>query len=160
MLPTNKAISRLGVAYVRKVCAHAHVGFTEESADEDHLAVDGAIRTRGASTPVQIKATTTKSIKKVAGTFKVDVDPDWVEKWRQNINPTYLILVLLAKKSSSWVVYDPTATTVPGFAIWERVDTLAEGTTSLTMDRAQRFTPLTINDWTEILQAGYGPVSA
>jgi hypothetical protein len=53
-LTPNGAKARFGVAYLRAICSHAGVGFTETSADEDVLAIDGSIEFELGSVRVQV----------------------------------------------------------------------------------------------------------
>jgi hypothetical protein len=53
----NARKARYGVAYFRTICAQAGVSFTETSADEDNMAVDGLVSFARSSSRVQLKCT-------------------------------------------------------------------------------------------------------
>jgi hypothetical protein len=153
--PTT-AIGRFGVAYVRKVCAHAHVGFSESDPDEDVLAIDADIKYRAASTRVQIKTTTKYSLTDGAEVLSLALEPAWVLKWRENINPAYLILVLVSKGVDSWVAYNGDHTLTNAFALWARIDNIAADADHLAIKRSDRFTVGTVGAWHHALYEGYG----
>lgn len=157
ILDYTQAIGRFGVAYVTKVCAHAHIGFDHTSADEDALAVDGAINYPEAALRVQVKATTKYSLSKQTGELTFPIEDAWREKWRINVNPTYLILVLLDGDKVNWLNFEDNRTVAGAYALWSRIDTLPEDATSVTMDRSRRFTTKTVSAWHEDLLSAYRP---
>src|SRR4051812_2064570 len=116
-LDPNRAIGRYGVAYVRKVCAHAHIGFDETSPDEDVLALDGQINFSATPVRVQIKTTTQWSLTSARGELLLPIQADWARKWRAQINPTFLIAVLLAKDIDSWSAYESSETRLGAYAL-------------------------------------------
>lgn len=156
-LSSSDAVGRFAVAYVRKVCAHAHVGFEETSPGEDVLALDGKIACSGLDFRVQIKGTTGASLKMQAGTLSYAIEEKWREKWRQNLLPTYFIYVLLEKPAQSWLQYDPTNTLAGAYALWSRIDNLSPTATHVVFDRTDRFTAKTVGAWHDgVLVAGFG----
>lgn len=154
-LPLETAIGRFGVTYVRKVCAQAHVGFSENDPDEDVLAVDGAIALAPALTRVQVKTSTHYSLRANQGTISLKITPAWREKWRVNLHPAYLILVLLERNIGNWFRYGNTDTLAGAYALWTRIDNLPASATHVYLNRTQRFTAQTVRDWSDYLYSGY-----
>lgn len=159
-LGANTAIGRFGAAYVRKICSHAHVGFVENAADEDVLAIDAEIQFAPVSTRIQIKTSTQYSLSKQSGLINMPLKSEWVAKWRDNIHPAYLVLVLLDQEVSSWTVYNDDHTFTNAYALWARVDTLPAEADHLALDRRNRFTPSTVGAWHDYLLGGYGEGSS
>lgn len=155
-LDLSGAIGRYGVSYVRKVCAHAHVPFGENSADEDIFALDGDIKYLEGSIRVQIKGTTQWSLKNGRESLYFPIEDEWREKWRRQINPAYLVVVLLARDELDWVRYEEQFTVLNSYALWSRIDGIDEGTTSVELKRTRRFTAETIDDWHSTLISEYG----
>ncbi|WP_165036505.1 DUF4365 domain-containing protein [Candidatus Protofrankia californiensis] len=104
-LDLSGAIGRYGVSYVRKVCAHAHIPFSENSPDEDIFALDGEIKFIEGSIRVQIKGTTQWTLNGGRSTLAFPVGEDWRKKWRMQHNPAFLIVVLLKREEIDWISY-------------------------------------------------------
>lgn len=150
------AVGRYAVAYVRKVCSQAHIGFSESSPGEDVLAIDGRIEFPRLDVRVQIKGSTHYSMQKPEGVISVAIEDKWREKWRRNGQPTYFIFVLMESEVDLWFRYDPSNTLAGAYALWERIDNLAPDATHVTFDRTRRFTVQTVGAWNEDLNKGYG----
>lgn len=159
-LDKSAAVGRYAVAYVRKVCAQAHIGFMETSPGEDVLAVDGLITYQSVDVRVQIKGSTKPSLVVPNGKLRFAIEPKWREKWRLNVNPTYLIYVLMERQVEAWFQYDPTSTTAGAYALWTRIDNMAGDVTEVEFNRSQRFTSATVSTWSEAVLNGYGEVGA
>lgn len=156
-LDLSAAVGRYAVAYVREVCAQAHVGFKETSAGEDLLAVDGSIEYPALDLRVQIKGSTTPSLAPQAGTLNFAIKDSWREKWQRNALPTYFIYVLMEKDIKAWFEYERTNTQAGAYALWSRVDNLSGTATHVEFDRTQRFKSDTVGAWYEgVYMSGYG----
>jgi hypothetical protein len=150
------AVGRNAVAYVRKVCAQAHIGFNETSAGEDFLAIDGTIEYPEQSVRVQIKGTTTRSLT-ATGDLSMLIEDTWRRKWQRNKGATYMIWVLMSRDIDTWFSYQECDTLASSFALWARVDQLPETATHINFDRTVRFTPATIGAWgRQLNEAGFG----
>lgn len=150
------AIGRYGVAYVAKVCAQAHVGFSETGPGQDVLAIDGRLEFAPLDVRVQIKGTTQYSLQRQDGLISFPIEEGWRNKWRQNQGPAYFILVLLEHEVEEWFVYDECTTLAGAYALWARIDNIPADATHLHLDRRQRFTAETVSAWNDDLYAGYG----
>ncbi|MEV0803450.1 DUF4365 domain-containing protein [Kribbella sp. NPDC050281] len=155
-LNLSAAVGRYAVAYVRKVCSQAHIGFTEPPSGEDVLAIDGWLSYHSFDVRVQIKGSTHYSLQKGHGLISFGIEEKWRQKWRRNGQPTYFILVLMEKEVDQWFQYDPCATLAGAYALWARIDNLDPDATSVALDRAQRFTVQTVGAWHDDLNKGYG----
>jgi len=155
-LDLSAAVGRYAVAYVRKVCAQAHIGFVETSAGEDVIAVDGLIQYPSADLRVQIKGSTGPSLQVQNGQLSFAVEEAWRKKWRRNGLPTYFIYVLMEHDIAAWFAYNPSDTLAGAYALWARVDDLADDATHVFFDRADRFTAETVGAWFQDLNVGYG----
>jgi hypothetical protein len=155
-LDVSNAIGRLGVAYVRKVCAHAHIGFTETSPQEDVLGLDGHVDYDAGTVRLQVKATTRWAVAGSRETLRLTLDSGWAEKWSRQKTPAFLVAVLLGRDVSSWVTYDIGETRVAACALWVRIDGTPADATHIDLHRGQRFTVETINDWGSIVYGSVG----
>jgi hypothetical protein len=145
-LSPNGAKARFGAAYMRAICSHAGVGFTETSIDEDVLAVDGKIEFAMGDARVQIKCT---------GHFRINggetatwpADEAWWQKWHKSKVPVYFVLVMVDPDiQQSWLDHLVDATVCRSAAFWVRVDQMSEGP-SITVPKTQRLTAATLADW-------------
>lgn len=151
------AVGRFAVAYVRKVCAQAHIGFIETAPGEDVLAIDGVIQYPKVDVRVQIKGSTQPSLAPQTGTLSFAIESKWREKWARNGSPTYFIYVLMEREINSWFEYEQTNTLAGAYALWTRIDNLSEMATHVEFDRTQRFTADTVGAWYQaIYTTGYG----
>ncbi len=157
-LDLGAAVGRYAVAYVRKVCAQAHIGFVETSAGEDVLAIDGLIQYPYADVRIQIKGSTGPSLTPQQGQLSFAIEDKWREKWERNGLPTYFIYVLMERDVPDWFQYDPSYTLAGAYALWARIDRLPSDATHVIFDRAERFTAATVSDWYQTLLDGYGRV--
>lgn len=148
--------ARYGVAYVQNVAAQFGVGFKETSPDEDFLAVDGTLGFRPAEVRVQIKCTT-QPFSVTTGELRWPVKAAWVEKWRDNIHPAYLIVVRVGQDPALWAEFDQDDVTLHrSAAYWTRIDNIpGQQVSSVAVPRANRFTPETVRDWNNELYGGY-----
>jgi hypothetical protein len=152
------AVGRYAVAYVRKVCSQAHIGFSETSPGEDVLAIDGRIEYPVLDVRVQIKGSTHYSMQKQAGTISVEIEEKWRDKWGRNGSPTYFIFVLMESEVDLWFRYDASNTLAGAYALWARIDNLPPEASHVVLDRTQRFTAETVGAWNQYLNKGYGEV--
>ena len=157
-LNLSDAVGRYAMAYVRKVCAQAHVGFSETSPGEDVLAIDGRIEYYTVDVRIQVKGSTKYSTHKTAGLIRVAVKDEWRRKWRKNGQPTYFIFVLMERQVAKWFEYFPGTTMAGAVAYWARIDNLPKSATHIVVDRRHRFTKATVRGWGKDIQQGYGEV--
>lgn len=157
VLPAGSARQgRYGVAYVQNVCAQFGIAFKETSVDEDFLAVDGTLGFRLAEVRVQIKCTT-RPFAVTTGELRWPVKQEWVNNWRENLNPAYLIVVQVGQDPALWADFDRDDVTLHrAAAYWTRIDNLpGEHVAGVAVPRANRFTPETVRDWNNALYGGY-----
>lgn len=155
-LDLSNAIGRFGLAFTRKICAQAHIGFDEGSPGEDMLALDGAIKYAIADVRVQIKATTRWSLSDTGGPLHLPIEPGWAAKWEMQVNPTFLIAVLMDRTISNWSLPAGGGTHLDAHALWARIDGIDPSSTYVELDRKNRFTSSTIAEWGKLLYQSYG----
>jgi hypothetical protein len=144
-LSANLRKSRMGVAYVRNVCAQAGVGFAETSPDEDAIAVDGLITFRQLEVRVQIKCTSRLALDAESASWPVE--PRWVEKWTESWLPVFLILVIVDPQEQFWLEHHTDHTRLRVAAYWCQVNELRPGGQTLQVPKANRLTRETFFAW-------------
>lgn len=151
---------RFGVAYVRAVTASAGVGFSENSADEDVIGVDGRIEYTTTDVRLQVKATAASQFNQ-AGEIRIPVKPWHWAIWAGNKNPVYGVLVVLedCPDDSQWMDTSiDDVTHVPAAAYWARLNgpNVTQTSGGIVFPRSQRFTVDTVRMIFEDLEGGYG----
>lgn len=155
-LSLNGAKARFGVAYLRAVCAHAAVGFTETTIDEDALAIDGHVNFALAAVPVQVKCT---------GQFRINSGPtatwpakaEWWEKWHRSGVPVYFVLVVTdPDNQAAWLQHHDEGTLHRAAAFWVRVDNMSVAS-GITVPKSQRLTSDTLHQWESDLAVRFRP---
>lgn len=145
-LSTRGSKARFGVAYLRAICSHAGVGFTETSIDEDVLAIDGKIEFDIAEARVQVKCTGQFRIKG-GETASWPTESSWWQKWRKSKIPVYFILLVVdPDRQPQWLDHRDDGTLYRAAAFWVRVDRMSEGT-SIKVPKEQRLTAETLSEW-------------
>lgn len=155
-LTPNGCKARFGAAYVRAICSHAGVGFTENSPDEDVLAVDGKVELAEGYVRVQIKCTGQYRI--VGGkTASWPAEQNWWDKWQQSRIPVYLILVMVDPDDQlQWLEHRDDGTLNRAAAFWVRVDKMPSGS-AIAVPKTQRLFASTLAEWSTDLLACYVP---
>ena len=143
-LDDSQRKARYGVTYLRNICAQAGVGFEETSPGEDVLAVDCEVQFAESSVRVQVKCTSGLTIK--GKTKSVDLDADWIQKWKLSINPVYIVIVIVPRDSTAWIEHSDEGTMHKTAAFWARVDFGATAP-SISIPRDQRLTVDTMKVW-------------
>lgn len=148
--------ARYGVSYVRALCAHAGLSFTETSPDEDVLAVDGDLKFAEASVGLQVKCT---SQFKLAGrTASWRADPGWIRQWTRSRLPVYFVLVIVPSDKELWLAHSNRGTQLQQTAAyWLRVDD-QPFTQSLSIPKTQRLTIDTFSEWHNDVIASFASV--
>lgn len=154
-LDYTAAISRFGVAYVRNVCAHAHIGFSETSPTEDALALDGTLDFDSVGIRIQVKATTKWQLTSRAKTLVFPIEPEWREKWLKQRNPAFIVVILVSKEIPAWISHGTGSTRLAAYALWARIDKIDPNATSVTLSKSQRFTASTLGEWAQMIDALY-----
>ena len=149
----EKRKSRYGVAYVRSICAHAGVSFSETEIDEDVQAIDAEIRFPILSSRIQIKCTSKFSIGGHSATM--ELDPKWVKKWSSSIAPIYFIVVIVPKRIPNWVEHLDESTSHKTAAFWARFDA-AVHIDRIQIPKSQRLTVETIHEWNAQISRQFG----
>ena len=154
-LSPNGSKARFGAAYVRAVCSHAGVGFTETTIDEDVLAVDGQVDFAISPARVQIKCT---------GKFRISggktatwgAEESWFGKWNQSMIPVYFVLVVVDPDNQlTWLHHQDDGTLHTAAAFWVRVDQLSDQS-RITVPKSQRLTADTLTIWASEVSASFG----
>ena len=155
-LGPNGAKARFGAAYLRAICSHAGVGFTETSIDEDVLAIDGKIEFAVGDARVQLKCT---------GQFRINggetaswpAEEEWWTKWHKSKIPVYFIIIMVDPDDQCrWLDHLEDATLCRAVAFWVRVDRMAKSQ-SVTVPKSQRLTADTLSEWAADVDASFGP---
>lgn len=155
-LTANGAKARFGVAYLRAVCSHAGVGFTEVSVDEDVLAIDGMINFSLAEVRVQVKCTGQFRING-GGTATWPAEDGWWEKWHRSGVPADFVLVVLdPDDQAAWLHHHDEGTLHRAAAFWVRVDNMSVGP-GITVPKTQRLTADTLRQWAEDVEECFRP---
>jgi hypothetical protein len=148
--------ARFGAAYLRAVCSHAGVGFTETTIDEDVLAIDGTVDFAVSPARVQIKCT---------GQFRISGGPtaswqaeeNWWGKWHQSKIPVYFVLVVVDPDDQrTWLQHQDDGTLNRAAAFWVRVDRLPDRS-RIAVPKSQRFTAETLETWAAEVGACFTP---
>lgn len=145
-----------GMAYVLNVCAQFGVGTLDTKQDQDVNAIDTAIDFGAAAMRIQVKCTTADFTKRDPH-ISWPIEPTWVTKWRENLLPTFLILVKVPHDPRDWLDYDTDDETLHrAAAYWVQINNLPDpAPASLIIPRTNRFTPETVRDWNALLQGGF-----
>jgi hypothetical protein len=151
-LDPNRRKSRYGVAYLRAVCSQAGVPMDETSPDEDIHAVDCRLNFPEMPVPVQVKCS---SRHELGGRDPfVDVTAEWAQKWRQQVVPVRLVLVVVPEDCATWLRHDRDGTWHPTAAFWVAVTGDELGRVHL--PTRQRLTAETIEEWHAEVLAQFG----
>lgn len=138
--------ARYGVSYVRTICAQGGLIFSENSPDEDVLAVDCDIKMAGASVSAQVKCTSTRTI--TGRSVSWPVKPEWVNKWQRARLPVYFILVVVPAESADWIEHDPVKGTFHRTAAyWRRILRDEQIGTRISISKKQRLQVSTLDLW-------------
>jgi hypothetical protein len=138
------------VAYMRALCAHAGVGFTETSADEDIDAIDATLKFGRASAEVQIKCTGT--FKVGTGAATLPLEPTWVAKWSSAYHPVFVVLVKVPSLIPDWIESTQAGTNHRTVAFAKRFDKELHFA-SMRFTRADQLTAETLYDWRDEVYA-------
>jgi hypothetical protein len=147
-LATNIRKSRIGVAYVRSVCAQAGVGFAETSPDEDAIAVDGLVTFRQLEVRVQIKCTSKIAIDAESASWHIE--PRWAQKWSESWLPVFLVLVIVDPQELRWLEHHAGHTVLRAAAYWGQVNDLQIRSQNLPVPKANRLTRETFLSWKDL----------
>jgi hypothetical protein len=143
-LDPNRRKARYGVAFVRSLCAQAGLSFSETSADEDVLAVDGEVGFTEGIVRVQVKCTS--SLKIAGRRASWPLDEGWVRKWSDSRVPVYFVLVIVDEDPGQWLEQRRNGTYHNAAAFWERVDLLGSEK-RLTIPKSNRLDASTFDLW-------------
>lgn len=147
-LGPNGSKARFGVAYLRAICSHAGVSFSETAIDEDVLAVDGEIGFAVCPARVQIKCTGRFKIKG-GKTASWSAEESWWGKWHQSLIPVYFVLVVVDPDDQPlWLDHQLEGTFYRAAAFWVRVDQLPDRS-RISIPKEQRLTAATLAVWAE-----------
>lgn len=151
-LGSNGAKARFGVAYLRAICSHAGVGFTETSIDEDVLAIDGKVEFPAAPANIQVKCTGRFRIKG-GKTASWPAEQGWWSKWKTSKLPVYFVLLMVDPDVQvKWLNHSDEGTLLRAAAFWVRVDGMSEAS-SIVVPKAQRLTADTLHSWAAEVEA-------
>lgn len=156
LVPANTNFSdngrrgRYGVAYLRALCAHAGVGLSETSSDEDVDAIDATLKFGRASAEVQVKCT--GGFRVGPGQATLQLEPGWVEKWSESYHPVFVVLVKVPARVSDWIDSKASSTLHRAVAFGKRFDP-AMHTASIQFTRGDHMTAETLYDWRDELYA-------
>lgn len=150
---------RYGVAYLRGLCAQAGYGMTENSPDEDLLAVDCTVEAPAVGIRVQVKCTS-----KAFSTFKQDlawnVRPHWRERWQLNIHPVYFVAVRVPEPSlKAWIEHEPESTLHNSVAYWTRIDP-QNIPRRVSVPKARQLTAQDLVDWEGAIMSKFGEAAS
>ena len=148
----NGRRGRYGAAYLRGLAAHAGVGLTENSPDEDVDALDVTLRFARASVEVQIKCTSAFQVGNRNATLFLE--EAWVRKWADRLSPIYVVLVKVPSLIDEWIEPRPAATTHKAVAFGLRFDAKRHKQ-SMKFSRADRLTSETLYEWRDEVYAHY-----
>jgi Domain of unknown function (DUF4365) len=156
-IPPADRTGRIGVLFLRELCALAGLQNTEPSQGEDHLAVDLHVQLECGPANVQVKSGNARQNKD--GTISVRLHEDWIRKWSASALPVYLIYVRLSKRDFLRLAdHGDRATTFHLHAYWVRVNSAQSGT--LRVPLQNRFTLATFQIWNEDVRAAFGRVAS
>ncbi|WP_442860703.1 DUF4365 domain-containing protein [Arthrobacter sp. zg-Y750] len=148
--------ARYGVSYVRALCAHAGLAFTETSPDEDVLAVDGELKFAEASVGLQVKCTSQLQLSGRTASWRTD--PGWIRQWERSKLPVYFVLVIVPPDKELWLSHSALGTQMQKTAAyWLRVDN-QPFTQSLSIPKSQRLTVETFAEWHNDVLAAFTPL--
>lgn len=142
-LDLNRRKARYGVSYLRAVCSQAGVPMDETSPDEDIHAVDCKLNFPEIPVPVQVKCSSRHDLGGRAPF--VDVTERWAEKWRQQVVPVRLVLVVVPDDVEEWLHHPDQGTWHPTAAFW--VEVTGDETGRVHLPRTQRLTAETLEAW-------------
>lgn len=140
----NGRRGRYGVAYLRSLAAHAGVGFSENSPDEDVDAIDVSLKFARASAEVQVKCT--GKFRVGPGRATLQLEPEWVRKWASSFHPIYVVLVKVPSEVGDWIEGRSSSTLHRTVAFGQRFDRSIH-TTTMQFTRENLLTAETLYDW-------------
>jgi Domain of unknown function (DUF4365) len=152
-IPPADRTGRIGVLYMRELCALAGLQNSEPPSGEDHLAVDLSVQLPAGPAGVQVKSGTARLNND--GTLSVSLEANWVKKWSANPLPVYLLYVRLSKRDFLQLAHHGTrSTTFFLHAYWVRVNGVTGRT--VRVPRENRFTVATFHLWNADVRAAFG----
>ena len=137
--------ARYGLAYLRSICSQAGVGMTENSPDEDVLAVDCTVDFDEAGVRVQVKCTSQWTI--AGRSLSFPVKQEWVRRWEKNFFPVYLVVVLVKDPPDGWLRHDSEGTFHATVAFWTRLWPSQADRAAVDVPKNQRFSMESISHW-------------
>lgn len=154
-LTENGRKARYGVSYLRNICSQAGVPLTENSPDEDVLAVDCLVNFIESPVRVQVKCT---SKRKVVGWKSTSwpVEDHWRTKWSGSKIPVYFVMVVVPATTDTWLAHEPDHTRHNTVAFWSRIQPGLLGK-SVKVPISQRLTADTIRLWHRDLATLFTP---
>ena len=155
-LTSRGSKARFGAAYLRAICSHAGVGFTETTIDEDVLAVDGTVDFAVSPVRVQIKCT---GQFRIAGgrTASWQAEESWWGNWHRSKIPVYFVLVVVDPDDQlMWLQHQDEGTLQRAAAFWVRVDLLSDGS-RIMVPKSQRLTADTLRVWAAEVNSCFTP---
>ncbi|NQX37136.1 DUF4365 domain-containing protein [Herbiconiux sp. VKM Ac-2851] len=149
----NGRKARYALAYFRSICAQAGVSVAETEPDEDIMAIDVAVHFPRLSARVQIKCTS--KFKLTGKSVTMDLDPKWVESWKESFAPVYFLVVIVPAVIPDWIVHPATSTSHKTGAYWVRFDPTIHRE-KITVLKTSRFTLDTLHEWKSDVDATLG----
>jgi hypothetical protein len=147
--------ARYGVAYLRSICAQAGYGLSETSADEDVLAIDCTLETRGIGIRVQVKCTT-KAFSHRTRELSWHVQDHWRKRWSTSHIPVYFVVVKLTSAvPQRWISHESDSTSHGAAAYWVAVDPGAIPN-RVRVPGSNRLTADTLSVWDKEVAALFG----
>jgi Domain of unknown function (DUF4365) len=135
--------SRYSLSYLYSICAQGGYTAREVRQDEDVHSIDASVKMRGADVYVQMKCSS--SPEPNSSGYRVDFEDGWIQKWREEHLPVYIILVVVPPEHDRWIDHTlATATLHRSAAFWARFDPGSDAM-SITVD--QRLTVDTMKQW-------------
>ncbi len=131
------------------ICAQSGFTAAEGRQDEDVHAIDATVKLRGASAYVQLKCTSSPA--QTAAGYRVDFEDVWVEKWKEENLPVYVVLVVVPPDHHDWIDHtSANATLHRSSAYWARFDP-DSAMKSITV--SERLTKSTMKQWQQDVDA-------
>lgn len=154
LLDSNHAKSRYSLSYLFSVCAQAGRTATETRQDEDVHAVDAWVKLAGATVYVQLKCT--EAPNRTATGIRVDFEDGWIEKWREEKLPVYIVLVVVPPGQTDWIEHlEDESTLHKAVAYWGRFDP-ESSKKSITLSLTDRLTLDTMDRWQQDVDDVFG----
>lgn len=143
-LQIDGAKSRYSLAFLSAVCAQAGATMVETRQDEDVHAVDATVALGPSYVQVQLKCTWTP--RESRNGMRIDLKPEWIEKWREKVIPTYIVGIVVPKSKLDWIEYSEKNVIHNTTAYWERFN--PETTkSSIVLPHQNRLTPESLHQW-------------